>query len=177
MKLAKWQLTKMRLKAREKKMEKFDSVEKSTVGEFANDEYRSIRETTSGAVTNGNWLLLKDYCPKPLVKRIAYDLQSPDDSDIYPDFDGSEKVARVTKKTIQVKSRIRRVKKQLVPLYVVKTEVTAMRVAFKRKYVNYLNRWLKEFDIRIVAPGKPAFIISEGFIVGLLMPFKLSEGE
>lgn len=127
-----------------------------------------VRYTTSGSVTNGIWILHEDYCSKALLKRAdasaEKEIPKPDDSGIYPNITDAEGIAKMVEGDDGEHL-----------YYIVWTDESKTKVGFKEKYVNYLARKFKDFAIRPVGVKKPSFLMSEGKIIGLLMPYRLPD--
>jgi len=129
-----------------------------TVKEFIG-EFRLVRYTEQESITNSIWLLYPEYCPKPLVNNASLDLQRPDEADVYPNL--------LECTSIDNAEVIKHYK------YDYRFVVTYSKhgdVWFNKTLIDYLNRWIPDFNLLIAPDGKPAYVLSNGKIIGLLMP-------
>ena len=126
---------------------------------FDTNKQKEIWFTKQGNYTNGQWLLKKEFAPKNVQKRARNTINLPNEDDIWPNIKDTFPV--VWRSTDHENGRL----KMSVWIAEPRTEVK-----FMPPYIQFLNRWIKDFDLLATGSETPALIISGDEIIGILMP-------
>jgi hypothetical protein len=128
-----------------------------------------IRPMENGELSNGHWILKKEYAPKALIKRADKQIGNsnvvPNETikTIYENAKGGSiaKVDHIDKNCYGL------------PCVAYKNEEGKISL-FNENYIAYLDRNIKGFELRFNGEEyNPAEILSKGKIAGLIMPVML----
>ena len=115
--------------------------------------------TNKDSLTNGHWLLKKNYIPKNLQKNIATYKSIPKE---HLEFWDKKKISN---------SKICKIKYEIDNTYVFKISFNE-EIIFNKMYILFFQKWIKYFNIRAFDKESISYIYSGNALIGLLMPIK-----
>jgi len=116
--------------------------------------------TDRGNLTNGNWLILKDFIPKNLLKK-ALTKSGP----IEPH--------RLWKNINKAKPATFLAEEADCFIFTFDGGVEQEEIVFLKKYILFFRKWIPIFSIKASGSQEPACIYSDSELAGLLMPYRL----
>jgi len=137
-------------------------------------EDRSLT-TKQGEYTNGKWLIKPKFVPDKLKSKMDKDLftKHPDSKDLYPDTEqtgGAEIVG------VQPIEKLSGGGAHIADAYVLRNS-NGQEIGINKWYYDYLNKNIKDFNVKFDEPDRPITIYSGDEVAGIVMPIVIGQSE
>jgi len=138
--------------------------------------------TNKDNLTNGGWLILKDFIPKNLLKKAITEGPQPIEPDIWEEVDIAKPTSFLSDKGDYLtftfdggndkpkkKTRLTRTLLPKKDHYHIEQE----EINFNKKYILFFQKWIPDFSIKAYDNEGPAYIYSGSKLAGVLMPYRI----
>lgn len=119
--------------------------------------------TDKGGLTNGHWLIKKEFIPKNLLKRAITENEPPipAETSLWENVDKA-----VPSKLLLGQSN------EEYYIFTFDGGQKQEEVYFTKKYIDFFEKYIDHFNLKVTGNSSPAFIYSGEVLAGLLMPYR-----
>jgi len=116
--------------------------------------------TNKDNLTNGAWLILKDFIPKNLLKKAITNVEGPPEPDIWEEAS----IAKLTSFLSDEGDYL---------TFTFDGGIEQEEINFNKKYILFFQKWIPNFSIKAYDNQGPAYIYSGSKLAGVLMPYRI----